>query len=316
MSVPCPHCRLGRTRGVDGAAASSGTTGIGLVHPLSLGPVELQDRIIVVTGGGSGIGRAMVERFARNNPRGIAVVDRHGEAARTVADTVDGLAITADLSRESEVLRVITQTQAQYGPIDLFCSNAGVGPPLGGVEVPDDGWQTHWNIHVMAHVWAARALVPAMARRGGGYLLSTASAAGLAMAPGAVPYTVTKHAALALAESLAVLYHSKGVRFSCLCPALVETPLVAGEGDAVGRAVRAASPGLDPATVADIVVEGLRQERFLIMTHPETVEAAVLRATDAAAYLEAMSGLWSAVEGSIADSRNATKLRLDIADTN
>jgi NAD(P)-dependent dehydrogenase (short-subunit alcohol dehydrogenase family) len=134
-----------------------------------------------------------------------------GQAARAVADKVGGLALTADLSRESEVLRVIAQTEAHYGPIGLFCSNAGVGPPTGGVEVPDDGWQTHWNIHVMAHVWAARALAPAMARRGEGYLLSTASAAGLLMAPGAVPYTVTKQAALALAESLAVLYHGNGV---------------------------------------------------------------------------------------------------------
>jgi NAD(P)-dependent dehydrogenase (short-subunit alcohol dehydrogenase family) len=264
---------------------------------LSLAAVELRDRIIVVTGGGSGIGRAMVERFAKDNPGGIAVVDRDGEAARMVADKVDGLAITADLSRESEVLRVIAQTEARYGQIDLFCSNAGVGRPSGGVEVPDDGWQTHWNIHVMAHVWAARALAPVMVRRGEGYLLSTASAAGLLMAPGAIPYTVTKHAALALAESLAVLYHGSGVRFSCLCPALVETPLVAGEGDAVGRFVRAASPALDPAMVADIVVEGIRNERFLIMTHPETGDAAVLRATDADAYLEAMSGLWSAVGG-------------------
>jgi NAD(P)-dependent dehydrogenase (short-subunit alcohol dehydrogenase family) len=214
-----------------------------------------------------------------------------------VADKVDGLAITADLGRESEVLRVIAQTEAQYGQIDLFCSNAGVGRPSGGVEVPDDGWQTHWNIHVMAHVWAARALAPVMVRRGEGYLLSTASAAGILMAPGAIPYTVTKHAALALAESLAVLYHGSGVRFSCLCPALVETPLVAGEGDAVGRFVRAASPALDPATVADIVVEGIRNERFLIMTHPETADAAVLRATDADAYLDVMSGLWSAVGG-------------------
>jgi NAD(P)-dependent dehydrogenase (short-subunit alcohol dehydrogenase family) len=263
--------------------------------------VELQDRIIVVTGGGSGIGRAMVERFAKDNPGGISVVDRDGEAARKVADAVNGLAITADLSRESEVLRVIAQTEAKYGPINLFCSNAGVGPPIGGFEVPDDGWQTHWNIHVMAHVWAARALVPAMARRGEGYLLSTASAAGLVMAPGAVPYTVTKHAALALAESLAVLYHGSGVRFSCLCPALVETPLVAAvDGDPVGRAVRAADPGLHPATVADIVVEGVRQERFLILTHPVTAQGATLRATDSEAYLEAMSALWSSVGGTAA----------------
>lgn len=263
--------------------------------------MELENRTIVVTGGGSGIGRAMVERFAKNSPRGIAVVDQNGEAARSVASQVGGLAITADLTTESEVQRVIAETEAEYGPIDLFCSNAGIVPPVGGIDVPEDGWRKHWDIHVMAHVWAARALVPAMAERGEGYLLSTASAAGLAMSPGAVPYTVTKHAALALAESLAVLYRGTGVRFSCLCPALVETPLVTQvDDDAVGRAVRAAGAALQPAAVAEIVVEGLRNEQFLILTHPENKDAAVLRASDPDAYLDAMAGLWSAVGGTAA----------------
>ncbi|GHA78276.1 MULTISPECIES: SDR family oxidoreductase [Streptomyces] len=260
--------------------------------------MELENRTIVVTGGGSGIGRAMVERFAKEQPRGLVVVDRDGEAAAAAAEQVGGLAITADLTSEAEVKRVIAEAEDRFGPIDVFVSNAGIVPPLGGFEVPDEGWLQHWNIHVMAHVWAARALVPAMAARGEGYLLNTASAAGLLMSPGAVPYTVTKHAAVALAESLAVLYKDSGVRFSCLCPALVETPLVAGvDHDAVGRAVRAAGSALAPATVADIVVEGLRREDFLILTHPEVRDAAALRVTDPGAYLDAMSGLWAAVGG-------------------
>jgi NAD(P)-dependent dehydrogenase (short-subunit alcohol dehydrogenase family) len=260
--------------------------------------MDLGGRTIVVTGGGSGIGRAMVERFAEESPRGIAVVDQNGAAARSVADQVGGLPITADLSSEAEVQRVIAETRARYGDIDLFCSNAGIAPPVGGVEVPDEGWQKHWNIHVMAHVWAARALAPAMVERGEGYLLNTASAAGLLMSPGAVPYTVTKHAALALAESLAVLYRGTGLRISCLCPARVETPLVDAVGDlAAGRAVRAAGVAVPAATVADVVVEGIREERFLILTHPGNRDAAVRRASDPEAYLDAMAGLWSAVGG-------------------
>jgi NAD(P)-dependent dehydrogenase (short-subunit alcohol dehydrogenase family) len=263
--------------------------------------MELENQTIVVTGGGGGIGRAMVERFAKERPRGIAVVDQNGEAAIASAERVGGLAIVADLTRESEVRRAISEAEAEFGPVDLFCSNAGFVPPVGGFDVPDEGWLRHWNVHVMAHVWAARALVPAMVARGHGYLLNTASAAGLLMSPGAVPYTVTKHAALALAESLAVLYRGSGVRFSCLCPALVETPLVSEvDDDAVGRAVRAAGAALEPATVADIVVEGLRKEDFLILTHPENRDGAILRATDPDAYLDAMSGLWSAVGGTAA----------------
>ncbi|NUP51101.1 MAG: SDR family oxidoreductase [Catenulispora sp.] len=263
--------------------------------------MELENRTIVVTGGGSGIGRAMVERFAKERPRGIVVADRDAAAAGEVARQVGGLAVTADLTAEAEVKRVIAEAEARFGPVDVFCSNAGIVPPIGGFDAPDQGWRQHWDIHVMAHMWAARALVPAMAARGEGYLLSVASAAGLLMSPGAVPYTVTKHAALALAESLAVLYRDSGVRFSCVCPALVETPLVAGaEDSAVGRAVRAAGPALQPAEVADIVLEGIRKEEFLILTHPEVRDAAVLRATDPQAYLDVMSGLWSAVGGTAA----------------
>ncbi|GAA5025935.1 SDR family oxidoreductase [Actinopolymorpha pittospori] len=260
--------------------------------------MELENKTIVVTGGGSGVGRAMVERFAAERPHGIAVVDRNGAAARAVVDRVGGLAIAADLCREAEVVRVIGSVQAQFGPIDLFCSNAGIVSPVGGLDVPDDDWHRHWNIHVMAHLWAARALVPAMVERRDGYLLNTASAAGLLMLPGAVPYTVSKHAAVALAESLAVLYRGTGVRFSCLCPEVVETPLVSGvDRDPVGRFLRTTGRVLAPADVAETVVEGLRDERFLILTHPGSREKAVLRANDADAYLDAVAGLWAAAGG-------------------
>ena len=209
--------------------------------------MELENQTIVVTGGGSGIGRAMVERFALEHPHGIAVVDRNGAAADAVAARVGGLAVPADLASEAEVVRVIGTVEARFGPIDLFCSNAGIARPVGGLDVPDEDWYRHWNIHVMAHLWAARALVPAMLERGAGYLLNTASRAGLLMLAGAVPYTVTKHASLALAESLAVLYRGTGVRFSCLCPGVVETPLVSGvDDDPVGRVLRGRAGSWNP----------------------------------------------------------------------
>ncbi|MDH2427293.1 SDR family NAD(P)-dependent oxidoreductase [Sphaerisporangium sp. TRM90804] len=265
--------------------------------------MELEGKHVVVTGGGGGIGRALAVRFARQ-AASVVVVDRDGEAAREAAAEAGGLAITADVGREGEILRVIAEAEEAYGPIDLFCSNAGSAQPTGGVAVPDEAWQRLWNVHVMAHIWAARALVPAMVERGDGYLLNTASAAALLMTPGAVPYTVTKHAALALAESLAVLYRGTGVRFSCLCPGLVDTPLLDRvEDPAVDRAVRMASVPVAPADVAEIVVRGLREERFLILTHPETTDAALARARDPESYLGFMADLWTAAGGRAAPGR-------------
>jgi NAD(P)-dependent dehydrogenase (short-subunit alcohol dehydrogenase family) len=261
--------------------------------------MELKGRHIVVTGGASGIGLGLAERFAKEGARGIVIADRNGEKAQEAAERVGGLAVEADLSQESGVLRVITAAEEAYGPIDLYCSNAGVGRPIGGEEVPDDGWQLHWNLHVMSHVWAARALLPGMLARGEGYLLNTASAAGLLMTAGAAPYTVSKHAAVALAESLAVQHAGKGVGFSCLCPAYVETPIVAAVGDtAVGRSIRGDNREMSVAEVAEIVVEALREERFLILTHPEVTKATTLRAQDPEAYLRAMTKRWAAVNES------------------
>lgn len=260
--------------------------------------MELGDRVIVITGAAGGIGRAMAERFAAEKPRGIALVDRDRDGARAVAESVGGLAIGADLTREDEVRRVIATTEGQYGPIDLYCSNAGIAAPVGGAEVPDEGWDTHWKLHVMAHVWAVRALAPQMQDRGGGHFLHTASAAGLLMAPGAAPYTVTKHAAVALTESLAVLHHDSPVRFSCLTPALVETQMVTKMDDTpVGRAIRAAGRALQPAEAAEIVLAGLRAEKVLILTHPENAEGMSLRDTDHEGYIAAMTGLWASVNG-------------------
>lgn len=251
----------------------------------------------MVTGGASGIGLAMAERFVREQPRGIVIADIDGDRAKAAADRVGGIAVAADLGTEAGVLDVIHAAEGAYGPVDVYCSNAGVSQPFGGAEVPDAGWTKHWNLHVMSHVWAARALIPGMVERGDGYLLNTASAAGLLMTMGAVPYTVTKHAAVALAESLSVLHAGTGVRFSCLCPAYVETPLVAqGNGTAVTRGVRSNSREVGTAAVAEIVVKALREERFLILTHPENGDAAALRAGNPEQYLTVMRRRWQELQ--------------------
>jgi NAD(P)-dependent dehydrogenase (short-subunit alcohol dehydrogenase family) len=258
--------------------------------------MDFQGRHVLVTGGGSGIGAALVERFARENPRGIVVVDNDSQRAREVAYRVGGLPIRADVGHESEILRVIAEAETQFGPIDAFVSNAGLVRPIGGPEIGDAGWQRHWDVHVMSHVWVTRALLPDMLERNEGYLINTASAAGLLMSPGAVAYTATKHAAVGLAESFAVMYGHTGVRFSCICPALVDTPLVSDvDGEAAGRAVRIASRSLSAATVADIVLRGLQEEQFMILTHPEeTSAAAKLRAVDPDGFIAAMQDLWHA----------------------
>jgi NAD(P)-dependent dehydrogenase (short-subunit alcohol dehydrogenase family) len=258
--------------------------------------MDFSGRHVLVTGGGSGIGAALVERFAQDDPRGIVVVDIDWERAREVAIRVGGLPIRADVGHESEILRIIAEAENHFGPIDAYLSNAGMVRPVGGPEIGDAGWQRHWDLHVMSHVWATRALLPAMLERDEGYLVNTASAAGLLMSPGAVAYTVTKHAAVGLAESFAVMYGHTGVRFSCICPALVDTPLVSEmDADAAARAIRIASRALDPATAADIVVRGLNEEQFMIMTHPEETSAATkLRSVDPDGYIAAMQDLWHA----------------------
>jgi NAD(P)-dependent dehydrogenase (short-subunit alcohol dehydrogenase family) len=258
--------------------------------------MELTGRHVVVTGGGSGIGAAMVERIAAENPRGIVVADIDAENAREVALRTGAVAIQADVGHESEIQRIIARAEERYGPIDVFISNAGLARPLGGPEIGDAGWQRLWEVHVMAHVWAARALLPAMIERGDGYLVNTASAAGLLMSPGAIPYSVTKHAAVSLAESLAVLYGRTGVRFSCICPALVNTPLMFDVDDeSAGRAVRIGSMALEAEDVAEIAVRGIINEHFLILTHPdETTAASRLRAVDPDGFVATMQDIWLA----------------------
>lgn len=229
--------------------------------------MNLKDRIIVVTGAASGIGRAMAQRFAAEGARLVVCADRDGAGVKATADSVGGVAFTVDVSREADIQGLIETVEADRGPIDLFCSNAGIGVG-GGAEAPNDDWQRIWDINVMAHVWAARHLVPRMAARGGGYLLNTASAAGLLSQIGSAPYAVTKHAAVGLAEWLAITHGDQGIKVSVLCPQAVRTAMTAGNPDGVASV----DGMMEPEPLAEMVVQSIAAEEFLILPHPQVLD--------------------------------------------
>ncbi len=203
--------------------------------------MELAERNVVVTGAASGIGRAFAERVAEERPRTLVLADLNLEAVEAVARETGAVAVRADVGREADIQALVARAQDEGGPIDLFYSNAGVPGPGGGPEATDAEWELTWTVNVMAHIWAARALLPAMAERGEGYLVSTASAAGLLTQVSAAPYTVTKHAAVALAEWIAINYADAGVKVSVVCPLGVRTPML--EGALGGRSRRRRAAG-------------------------------------------------------------------------
>jgi len=254
--------------------------------------MELVDRHVVITGGGSGIGRALARRIEAERAAAVVVADIDGGAAEAVADEIGGVAVRTDVSRESDIRELVARATELHGPIDLFCSNAGVPGPGGGPEAPDDQWRRTWEVNVMAHVWAARALLPETVARGDGYLLSTASAAGLLTQVSALAYSATKHAAVAVAEWLAINYGDAGIKVSCLCPQGVRTPMlqVALE-DPVGATPLIGDGVLEPEEVADAAIAGIREERFLILPHEAVAEYMVLKATRPERWLKAMRKL-------------------------
>jgi NAD(P)-dependent dehydrogenase (short-subunit alcohol dehydrogenase family) len=249
--------------------------------------MQVRDRVCVVTGGASGIGRALARRFAADGARAVVVVDRDAQGAEAVAESVGGVGMPADVGREDHIRRVIDDVETRWGPIDLFCSNAGI-LVVGGPEVPNDDWQRIWDINVMAHVLAARHLVPRMLARGGGYLLQTASAAGLLSQVGSAPYAVTKHAAVAFAEWLAITYGDRGLKVSVLCPQAVRTAMTDG---IPGGGVAGIDGMLEPDVVVGAVIEGLAAERFLILPHPEVAEYVRRKGEDVERWLRGMRRL-------------------------
>jgi NAD(P)-dependent dehydrogenase (short-subunit alcohol dehydrogenase family) len=248
--------------------------------------VDVRNRVVVVTGGGSGIGRALVERFAAEGAE-VAVVDRDGAAARAVAAGVGESVLAAglDAADEDAVRGFVALVEQRLGPIDVWCSNAGVA--LGAGLSGDDDWETSWRVHVLAHVYAARWVLPTMARRGYGFFVVTASAAGLLTNLDSAPYTVTKHGAVALAEWLAIQYAGSGVVVSCVCPQGVRTPMTAGL--APGSATLAAGELIEPSDVADAVVDALDSGRFLVLPHPEVAEYEARRAADRDRWIAGMA---------------------------
>ena len=252
--------------------------------------MQVAGKVIVVTGGGNGIGRALCRRFAAAGAKAVVVADMNAATAKEVADEIGGAAMTADVSREADVVSLVTKTIAQHGGIDLFCSNAGIAVN-GDEHTPDAEWARCWDVNVMAHVYAARAVIPHMLARGGGYLLQTVSAAGLLTHPQSATYAVTKHASLAFAEWLSMTYGDRGIVVSALCPQGVRTDMLRrAEAEGTRRSFLLDS-ALEPEQVADDVVKGIEAERFLILPHGEVAEYVRRKANDHDRWLRGMRRL-------------------------
>jgi NAD(P)-dependent dehydrogenase (short-subunit alcohol dehydrogenase family) len=251
--------------------------------------MELKDRVVVVTGGARGIGRALATRFASEGTRGVVIADIDGSLAQDVASRIGARPFQCDVSRESDVARLISEVESTFGHIDIFCSNAGVAVE-GGPEASDEDWQRIWSINVMAHVFVARHVLPGMLARKEGYLVGTVSAAGLLNHFMAAPYGVTKAAALSFFEWLSIVHGDEGIRVSCLCPQGVKTDMLARERAQLGTDFLTAG-ALEPEAVAEAVVQGIADERFLILPHPEVAEYFRRKADDYDRWLRGMRRL-------------------------
>ena len=257
--------------------------------------MQLRDKIIVVTGGGSGIGRALVARFKQEGARAVVAVDLNEQSAQDTAEALGCIAMSADVSVEADVLRVIDDVENTIGPIDLFCSNAGI--IAGASEQSDNAeWALSWGVNVMAHVYAARHMIPRMVKRGGGHLLNTASAAGLLNQIGGAAYGVTKHAAVGFAEWIAMTYAHQGIGVSVLCPQAVRTAMTA-DAEQAGTMAATGDGMMEPDVLAGIVVEHLERDAFLILTHDEVHTYMQRKASDYDRWIGGMNRLHQRLAG-------------------
>lgn len=262
--------------------------------------MKLKDKVAVITGAASGIGAACAHRFAHEGVRGLVLADVQSDLLQSVAHEINtrhgrsaaaplAIAQRCDVTREGDIQALVTAGEKAFGPVDVFFSNAGLIRD-GHEETPDETWTLNWNVHVMSHVWAARAVLPDMIRRGEGYLLSTASAAGLLTSLPSATYAVTKHAAIAFAESMAIKHASHGIRVSVLCPQAVDTPLSQARATTGGAASRLDGVVSAQAT-ADDVVKAMDSEQFLILPHPEVLTYFQRKANDYDRWLGGMRRL-------------------------
>ena len=263
--------------------------------------MELQDRIVVITGGGSGIGEALARAAHAAGARHVVVADLHSAEAERVAADIAGTGVGIDVSDEAAIVRLVETTMDAHGPIDLFVSNAGF-VTAAGLEDSNEAIQRMWEVHCMAHIYAARALLPAMIARGEGYLLNTASAAGLLTQIGSMAYSITKAAAVSLGEWLAVTHHHQGIRVSVLCPQAVATNIVRNSPDFGGGITGGLDGGvaggdgvLTPDQVAQSCLDAIREERFLVLPHPEVATYVQRKATDRDRWLAGMRRFQSAL---------------------
>lgn len=244
--------------------------------------MDPKDKVAIVTGGASGIGRSIARRLAQEGAH-VVVADLQLAPAQAVADEIGGLAVRCDVAREADIQALVAAARERYGRVDAYISNAGILGRPGGIELEDPLWEAMWHIHGMAHVWAARAVVPEMVERGEGYFLVTASAAGLLSIVESAPYAVTKHAAVAFAEWLRIAYGRRGVGVSCLCPQSVRTAMVPGDGgSAAGDGI------LPPEQVASDVLQSMQDGRFLVLPHPEVAQYFRSKAQDYERWLGGM----------------------------
>jgi len=250
--------------------------------------MRIEDKVVIVTGGANGIGRALCKAFAAAGARSVVIADIDEKSARQVAGEFSGIAVRADVSNEVDVKRLVENTTAQFGRVDIFCSNAGVGVQ-GGPEAPDSDWQRSWEINLMAHVYAARAVLPQMLARKEGYLVQTVSAAGLLTQIGSAPYSVTKHAAMGFAEWLAITYGDQGIRVSALCPQGVRTKMLFNAE--FGGGAFLLEGALEPEQVASDVLKAIAEERFLVLPHPEVAKYFQNKANDYERWLRGLRKL-------------------------